>query len=125
RVIGFFSAVAIVLACVGLLGLSAFAVQQRIKEIGVRKVLGASAPGIVWMLVRSFLQLVAIAFAVAIPLGWLAARRWLADFSYRTSIGIDIFLYSALILLALALLAISLQTLRAAMTNPVKSLRTE
>lgn len=125
RVIGFFSAVAIVLACVGLLGLSAFAVQQRIKEIGVRKVLGASVPGIVWMLARSFLQLVAIAFAIAIPLGWLAARRWLNDFSYRTSIGIDIFMYSAVILLALALLAISLQTVRAALSNPVKSLRTE
>ncbi len=125
RVIGFFSAVAIVLACVGLLGLSAFAVQQRIKEIGVRKVLGASVPGIVWMLVRSFLQLVAIAFAIAVPLGWLAARRWLADFSYRTGIGLDSFLYAAVILLALALLAISLQTVRAALSNPVKSLRTE
>ena len=75
--------------------------------------------------VRSFLQLVVIAFTIAIPLGWLAARRWLADFSYRTGIGLDVFLYSAVILLALALLAISLQTVRAALSNPVKSLRTE
>ncbi|MCA0398806.1 MAG: ABC transporter permease [Bacteroidetes bacterium] len=125
QVISLFSTVAIILACVGLLGLSAFAVQQRIKEIGVRKVLGASVAGIVWMLTRSFLQLVVIAFALAVPLAWLAARKWLQDFSYRTSIGVDVFFYAAIILTALALLAISLQTIRAALANPVKSLRSE
>lgn len=124
-VISLFSAVAILLACTGLLGLSAFAVQQRIKEIGVRKVLGASSAGIVWMLAGKFLRLVVIAFIIAIPLGWLAANKWLEDFTYRTSINAGIFILAAFSLALLALLAISVQTLRAAMANPVKSLRTE
>lgn len=124
-VIGVFSGVAIILACVGLLGLSAFVVQQRIREIGVRKVLGASVPGIVWMLASGFLKLVLIAFAIAMPVGWFAANKWLQDFSYRTSIGVDIFAGAALILAALAMLAVSIQTIKAAIANPVKSLRAE
>lgn len=124
-VIGVFSAVAIILACVGLLGLSAYVVQQRIREIGVRKVLGASVPNIVWMLASGFLKLVLIAFAIAMPIGWFAANKWLQDFSYRTSIGVDIFAGAALILATLALIAVSIQTVRAAIANPVKSLRSE
>lgn len=125
RVIGLFTSVAILLACVGLLGLSSFAVQQRTKEIGVRKVLGASVSGIVWMLASHFLRLVVIAFLIALPLGWYASHRWLEDFSYRTPIQADIFIWSAVGLCAVALIAISIQTFRAAGLNPVKSLRSE
>lgn len=125
RIIGLFTGLAIFLACVGLLGLSAYAVQQRTKEIGVRKVLGASVGGIVWMLTVQFLRLVAIAFVIALPLGWYAAKKWLEDFSYRTSVNLDIFFQSALGLTLFALIAISIQTIRAANLNPVRSLRSE
>lgn len=125
KVIGLFTGVAILLACVGLIGLSAFAVQQRTKEIGVRKVLGASVPGIVWMLAGHFLRLVLIAFLIAIPIGWYAANKWLADFSYRTSLEAGVFFLPAIALCVLALVAISVQTVRAALLNPVKSLRSE
>lgn len=125
KVIGIFTAVAIILACAGLLGLSTFAVQQRIKEIGVRKVLGASVSGIVWMLAGKFMRLILLAFLIALPLGWLAANKWLQDFSYRASIGADVFLYTGGGLCILAFLAISIQTIRAALLNPVKSLRSD
>ncbi|GAO44157.1 ABC transporter permease [Flavihumibacter petaseus] len=125
QVISLFSGVAILLACVGLLGLSAFTVQQRIKEIGVRKVLGASTSGLVWMLSRSFLRLVLVACAIAIPFSWLFARRWLQDFSYRISLTATVFVIAGILLLVVALLVISIQTFRAALANPVKSLRTE
>ncbi len=125
KVIGLFTAVAILLACVGLIGLSAFAVQQRTKEIGVRKVLGASVKGIVWMLASHFLRLIFIALVIALPIGWYAANKWLEDFSYRTTIHLDAFFWPAFGLSMLALIAISVQTIRAAFLNPVKSLRSE
>lgn len=125
KVIGLFTAVAILLACVGLIGLSAFAVQQRTKEIGVRKVLGASVQGIVWMLATHFLRLIFIALIIALPIGWYAANKWLEDFSYRTALQADVFFWPALGLSSLALVAISVQTIRAAFLNPVKSLRSE
>jgi putative ABC transport system permease protein len=125
KVIGIFTSVAILLACVGLLGLSAFSVQQRIKEIGVRKVLGASVPGIVWMLATYFLRLVLLASLLAVPIGWFATNKWLEDFSYRTSLDLTTFLWPILGLSLLAIIAISVQTIRAALLNPVKSLRSE
>lgn len=125
KVIGIFTGVAILLACVGLLGLSAFSVQQRIKEIGVRKVLGASVQGIVWMLARYFLRLVLLASLLAVPIGWFATNKWLEDFSYRTSLDLTTFLWPILGLSLLAIIAISVQTIRAALLNPVKSLRSE
>ena len=125
QVIGIFTSVAILLACVGLLGLSAFSVQQRIKEIGVRKVLGASVPGIVWMLATYFLRLVLLASLLAVPIGWFATNKWLQDFSYRTSLDLTTFLWPILGLSFLAIIAVSVQTIRAALLNPVKSLRSE
>ena len=125
QVISLFSGVAILLACVGLLGLSAFTVQQRIKEIGVRKVLGASTGGLVWLLSSRFLRLVAIACAIAIPFSWLFAKYWLQDFSYRIALTPVIFIAAAILLLVVALAVISVQTVRAAVASPVTSLRTE
>ncbi|GAB2674336.1 ABC transporter permease [Flavihumibacter cheonanensis] len=125
KVIGLFTGVAILLACVGLLGLSAFSVQQRTKEIGVRKVLGASVPGIVWMLATYFLRLVLVASLIALPIGWFATNKWLEDFSYRTSLDLTVFIWPVVGLCLLALIAISVQTIRAAVLNPVKSLRSE
>ncbi|MBL7768888.1 MAG: ABC transporter permease [Flavipsychrobacter sp.] len=125
QVIGIFTGVAILLACVGLLGLSAFSVQQRTKEIGVRKVLGASVQGIVWMLATYFLRMVLVASIIAAPIGWFATNKWLEDFSYRTSLDFTVFIWPVLGLSLLALIVISIQTIRAAVLNPVKSLRSE
>jgi putative ABC transport system permease protein len=115
----------IVIACLGLLGLATFAAQQRVKEIGIRKVLGASIPNIVQLLSRDFLKLVIIAFVIALPVGWYATNRWLQDFAYRVDIKWWVFLLAGLIAMLIAFVTISFQTIRAAVANPVKNLRTE
>ena len=120
-----FSLLAIVIACLGLFGLSAFIAEQRTKEIGVRKVLGASVAGIVVLLSKDFLKLVGLAFVVAMPLVYLALRRWLEDFAYRIEISWWIFLMAGLIALLVALLTVSYQAIKAALANPVRSLRYE
>jgi putative ABC transport system permease protein len=120
-----FSGIAIFIACLGLFGLSAFTINQRIKEIGIRKVLGASTGSIVTMLSKDFLQLVAIASLVAVPIAWYAMHRWLGDFAYRISIEWWIFLAAATLAAAIALVTISIQAIKAALSNPVKSLRSE
>jgi putative ABC transport system permease protein len=120
-----FACVAIFIACLGLFGLSAFAISQRIKEIGVRKVLGASVSGIVGLLSKDFLKLVVIAAIFAFPIAWFAMNRWLQDFAYRTNISWWVFLLSFLLAGVVALLTISFQAIRAAVKNPVTSLRTE
>jgi putative ABC transport system permease protein len=120
-----FASIAIFIACLGLFGLSAFAITQRIKEIGIRKVLGASTGSIVGLLSKDFLKLVFIAAAIAFPIAWYAMHNWLQDFAYRTSIQWWIFLAALLIAGFVALATISIQAIKAALANPVKSLRTE
>ena len=120
-----FAGIAIFIACLGLLGLSAFSISQRIKEIGVRKVLGASTGSIVGLLSRDFLQLVAIAALIAFPIAWFTMHNWLRDFAYRISIQWWVFLVAGALAAAVALITISFQAIRAALANPVKSLRSE
>jgi len=120
-----FTALSIFIACLGLFGLAAFNAQKRIKEIGVRKVLGASVSQITYRLSFDFLKLVFLAILVALPLGWLAMNRWLQDFTYRIDIGWGILMVAALVAIGIALLTISYQSIKAAIANPVKSLRTE
>ena len=120
-----FAGQAILLACLGLFALSAFTTIQRTKEIGIRKVLGATVTQLIVLLSREFLILVGIAIIIAIPLAWLAGNRWLADFAYRISISSWMFAIASGIALLIALLAVSLQTIKAAKANPVNSLRSE
>ena len=124
-IVGYFTGIAIAISCLGLLGLAAFSAEQRTKEIGIRKVLGASPAGIVVLLSGDFLKLVAISILVASPIAWLVMRRWLQDFAYRTTINWTVFAYTALTALLIALLTISTQAIRAALASPVKSLKSE
>jgi putative ABC transport system permease protein len=120
-----FSCIAIFIACLGLFGLSAFTITQRVKEIGVRKVLGASIPQIVTELSKDFLKLVLIAAVIAFPLAWYSMNKWLLDFAFRISISWWIFAVAGIIALIIAFATISFQSIKAALTNPVKSLRSE
>jgi putative ABC transport system permease protein len=120
-----FAGIAIVLACLGLFGLSAYTVQQRFKEIGIRKVLGGSVSNIVITLSRDFILLTCIAIFIAIPAAWWASAKWLESFSYRTSVTWNVFVIAALATILLAIITVSFQAIRAAIANPVKSLRTE
>ena len=125
KVFGVFAFLAILIACFGLLGLSAYNVLQRAKEIGIRKVLGASVQNILLMLSKDFLKLIVVALLLAIPVGWYVMHEWLQDFAYRIDIAWWVFAVAGIISLAIALLVIVLQALRAAVDNPVKSLRNE
>jgi len=116
---------AVVIACLGLFGLASFTAEQRTKEIGVRKVLGATVPGIMLLLSKDFVKLVGIAFVLAAPLSYFAMHRWLADFAYRTDLSWWIFAIAGLAALFIALLTVSYQSIRAALADPVKSLRYE
>lgn len=120
-----FSLLAIFIACLGLFGLVTYATEQRTKEIGIRKVLGASIQNLVRMLSKDFLKLVLISALIAFPVAWWAMNRWLEDFAYRISISWWIFIAAGLIATAIALVTVSLQAIKAALSNPVKSLRTE
>ena len=115
----------ILIACLGLLGLATFAAQQRVKEIGVRKVLGASVGSVVTLLSADFLKLVLISFVVAIPIAWYAANEWLLNFAYRINVKWWVFPLSGIIAVLIALFTISFQAIKAAVANPVKSLRNE
>lgn len=115
----------IFIACLGLLGLATYAAQQRVKEIGIRKTLGASVTNVVLLLSRDFIKLVIIALFIAVPLAWYAMERWLQDFAYRIDIKWWIFILASFIAIGIAFLTISFQTIKAARANPVKSLRTE
>lgn len=125
RLFGVFAGLAVFIACLGLFGLAAFMTQRRTKEIGVRKALGASVPGIVALLSKEFAQLVAVAFAIATPVAYFAMQRWLADFAYRIDLGVGVFLLAGGLALAIALLTVSVQSIRAATTDPVKALKYE
>lgn len=120
-----FSLLAIFIACLGLFGLAAFTAEQRTKEIGVRKVLGASVSGITRLLTKDFLKLVLISFLIAIPVAWWIMSKWLEGFAYRTNIEWWVFAIAGGMAIVIALLTISSQAIRAAMANPVESLRTE
>jgi putative ABC transport system permease protein len=120
-----FTIIAILISCLGLFGLATFSAEQRTKEIGIRKVLGASVPGIVGLLSKEFLVLVLIAIVIASPLSWWAMHRWLQDFAYRVDIPWWVFAVAAVIAVLIALITISTQAIKAALTNPVKNLRTE
>jgi len=121
----YFAFLAIFISCLGLFGLVTFTAEQRTKEIGIRKVLGASVPGIVQMLSRDFLKLVFIAAGIAFPIAWWTMHKWLSDFAYRVDIGWWVFVVAAIAAALIALVTVSLQAIRAAIVNPVKSLRTE
>ena len=120
-----FTILTILISCLGLFGLASYMAQNRIKEIGVRKVLGASVSGITTLLSRDFLKLVGIALIIAIPISWYAMNRWLQDFAYRIDLSWWVFALAGIIALAIAFLTVSYQAIKAAKSNPVKSLRTE
>ena len=120
-----FAVMAIFISCLGLLGLAAYTAQVRTKEIGVRKVLGASINSILQLLAADFIKLVFIAIVIAMPIAWYAMHKWLQEFAYKVNISWWVFVLAGCIAIAIALITISLQTIKAALSNPVKSLRTE
>ncbi|HEV3326136.1 MAG TPA: FtsX-like permease family protein, partial [Puia sp.] len=122
---GLFAALAIFISCLGLFGLSAYVAESRVKEIGVRKVLGASVTGIARLLSIDFIRLVLISIVIATPVAWYAMDRWLAGYTYRISIGWETFFVAGVLAVGIALLTISFQAVKAATANPVKSLRSE
>lgn len=120
-----FTALAMLISCLGLYGLSTFMAERRFKEIGVRKVLGADVSQIVALMSKEFIKLVVIAFVIAVPIAWYAMSRWLEGFEYKTPIDFKIFIYSGLAALFIALATVSFESVRAAVANPVKALRNE
>jgi len=125
KVMNLFSGIAVALACLGLFGLSSYSIRQRVKEIGIRKVLGASVGQIVVTLTREFIFLALISILIAFPLAWWATGKWLADFSYRTSMSWYIFMAAGIIELFLVITTVSLRAMRAAFANPVGALKNE
>ena len=120
-----FTSIAIFIACLGLFGLATFVAQQRTKEIGVRKVLGASVTSIVSLVSKDFVKLVLISFVIATPLSYMLISKWLENFASRISIGWLTFVIAGMALLVIALLTVSYQSIKAALANPVKSLRSQ
>jgi putative ABC transport system permease protein len=120
-----FTILSLIIACLGLFGLAAFNAEKRVKEIGVRKVLGATVNQISAKLTLDFLKLVGVAILISLPMGWYAMNKWLEDFSYRIEISWWVFALAALLAITIAILAVSYQSIKAAIVNPVKSLRTE
>jgi ABC-type antimicrobial peptide transport system permease subunit len=120
-----FALLAILISCLGLFGLAAYTVERRSKEIGIRKVLGASVSGLVKLLSKDFLKLVGISILLAIPMAWYGMDNWLQDYAYRIEINWWIFIISGGVALLIAMLTVSFQAIKAALANPVDSLRTE
>ncbi|HEY8968016.1 MAG TPA: FtsX-like permease family protein, partial [Puia sp.] len=125
KLAGLFASLAILISCLGLFGLAAYTAEQRTKELGIRKVLGASVHGLAGLLSREFLQLVVLSCLIAFPIAWWAMNSWLASYAYRTDIHWWVFASAGLGALIIALLTVSFQALKAALTNPVKTLRSE
>jgi putative ABC transport system permease protein len=125
RTIGLFAILAIVISCIGILGLSVYAAERRIKEIGIRKVNGAKVTEVMTMLNSNFAKWVAIAFLVAVPVSWYVMKKWLENFAYRTELSWWIFALAGLLAMGIALLTVSWQSWRAATRNPVEALRYE
>jgi ABC-type antimicrobial peptide transport system permease subunit len=122
---GLFSGLTIFISCLGLFGLAAYMAENRIKEIGVRKVLGASVADITGLLSKDFIRLVIISILIAIPLAWWSMYKWLQDYHYRTPISWWIFIAAGLLAILIAMLTVSYQSIKAALANPIKSLRSE
>jgi len=120
-----FAALAIIISCLGLFGLAAFTAERRTKEIGVRKVLGASVAGIATLVSKDFLKLVVFSCLVAFPAAWWMMQKWLTNYEYRITISWWIFLIAGAAAIAIAIATVSYQAIKAALANPVKSLRTE
>jgi putative ABC transport system permease protein len=120
-----FAILAIFISCLGLLGLASYSTMQRTKEIGIRKVMGASVKGIINLLSKEFMSLVVISFFIAMPLAWYFMHTWLKDFAYRTDISWWVFALAGTLALMIALVTVSFQAVKAAIANPVKSLRAE
>ncbi len=125
QLFGVFAAIAIFIACLGLFGLAAYAAERRTKEIGIRKVLGASVTHLVGLLSKDFLALVLISLSVAVPVAYLLMQRWLEGFAYRIELGPGLFVLAGGLALGLALVTVAYHTFRAATADPVKSLRYE
>lgn len=120
-----FAAIAIFISCLGLFGLAAYTAQVRTREIGVRKVLGASVSGIIQLLAKDFIKLVFISILIATPIAWYVMNKWLQDFAYKINIGWTVFAIAGMLAILIAFITISFQSIKAAIANPVKSLRTE
>jgi ABC-type antimicrobial peptide transport system permease subunit len=120
-----FAAIAIFLSCLGLYGLASFMAVQRIKEVGIRKVLGATVQSVIYLFSKEFIVLISIAFVVASPVAWYFMNKWLQDFSYRIDISWWMFLVAGAASMLIALVTVCFEAIKAAMANPVKSLRTE
>lgn len=125
NLLSLFSTLAILIACLGLIGLSSFLIERRSKEISIRKVLGASVSSIVALLSTDFLKLVGVGFIIGAPIAWYIMDKWLTNFAFRIDIGVGIFLFVALIACFIALMTVSLQSIKAALSNPVDSLKSE
>jgi putative ABC transport system permease protein len=122
---GIFGLLSVLVSCLGLFGLAAFTTEQRTKEIGIRKVLGASVAGITSLLAKDFMKLVIVAIVIATPLAWYFMKKWLSDFAYRIDIQWWMFAVAGAVAVAVAFLTVSFQSVKAALANPVKSLRSE
>jgi putative ABC transport system permease protein len=125
QVFGAFALLAIFIACLGLFGLASFTAEKRTKEIGIRKVLGAPVLGIIFLLSKEFTKWVIVANAIAWPLAYLVMQKWLQNFAYRTNFGLWIFVGAAGVSLVITLLTVSFQSVKAALADPVNSLRYE
>jgi putative ABC transport system permease protein len=125
HVLSIFASLAIIIACVGLFGLSIYTAKQRTKEIGIRKVLGASVTQVTLLLSKEFIKLVAIAILIASPVAWWTANKWLQDFAYRINISGWTFFAAGIVTILIALTTVSFQAIKAAIANPVNSLRAE
>ena len=121
----YFAGLAIIISCLGLFGLATFTAQRRQKEIGIRKVVGASVMDITTLLSGGFLKLILIAVLIAFPISWWSMTKWLQSFNYRISIGVDVFVLSGAAVILITLLTISFQSIKAALANPVRALKTE
>ena len=125
RIIRISSMSSILLACFGLFGLSALVAQRRIKEIGIRKVFGASISNILILISKRFILLVLVGFSISVPVSWYLTNKWLSNFSYKIELGITPFLYGGLTVIIIALVTVSWQSISAALQNPVESLKSE